>query len=245
MPKSSIFQHRIEHEKPQRERSIDRILSKYRVTGEETGDSVHARERSAQVDKILAKYNQGKIAPEMQTVSKDSKVSNVKDRRNKDLSKKSRQSQIQPQQRVVNNKSSSPSSEQDSGYNSSATPEYREKTRWTPSSVSRVRVPNSAMEYNAARINSGNQGHHIVRETVNQDIRQRPAAENFKSEDRHSPGRQRNFEATLKSMLNTRQGHHSRRTDAWSTDLHQAMKTVKGEDKVCSHVILMSQDGCT
>lgn len=228
-PKSSIFQQRIEHEKTKREGSIDRILSKYRDSApeKEPADNVHARERSAQVDKILAKYKNDKID---RGQSKVFQVSSSSVKQNT-VTKKTTHKQS-GNGRKITGKSLSPNSEKDSGYGSSAASESKYRQRWTPSEVSRVQVPRSAMEYDAARLNSGDKRDR-TRDTVKQDERHHQSVQSSKQADMVN---QRDFDATLKSMLETRQGHHSRRTEAWAKNM-QALKSGANNNQVMQYFI--------
>ena len=226
VPKSSIFQHRIEHEKPKRERSIDRILSKYRTSATETqADNADSRERSAQVDKILAKY---RSTDKKVDTRNDSKVFQVAPSGSqKTVKKRATNNRTDSNKQAVAEKSPSPQSERDSGYGSSVASESKYRERWTPNEVSRVQVPNSAMEYDAARLHSGDQRHQ-KRDTVKQDERHYQSIKSSKLLEHTS---QRDFDATLKSMLEMRQGHHSRRTEAWANNM-QAAKNVTNSNQV-------------
>ena len=227
---TETFQSRIQHEAPSRERSIGELLSKYRAGKKDTNETERINQRTAQVDHILAKYNSRKkpaqvgdtksstVTPTTESSSRqESHGHRQESHRHRQESHRQRQESHRHRQESHRHREDSHRHRQTVQKAASAKPERRELEeqklaasfkRANTIEYSRVRVPNSAMEYDAPKINSAHD------ETVTAKPVKQPTTNS------HVKG-QTSFQATLEAMLDSRQGHHKKRTDAWTTSAAQ------------------------
>ena len=211
---TETFQSRIQHEAPSRERSIGELLSKYRAGKKDANETERINQRTAQVDHILAKYSSRK-KPDQVGDTKRAAVSLTSESSSKPESH--RLESHRHRQESHRHREDSHRHRQTVQKAASAKPERRELEeqklaasfkRANTIEYSRVRVPNSAMEYDAPKINSAHD------ETVTAKPVKQPTTNS------HVKG-QTSFQATLEAMLDSRQGHHKKRTDAWTTSAAQ------------------------
>lgn len=196
---TQTFQKRVEQDRPVHKHSIDKILNKYR-----SADSINTAQdasiRTAQVDKILAKYKSDKNLADVNSEKSQQHSSRTWDgKHSKPVRERAAHNSARNALKAVANKEEN--EDRTSEHMSASDSASRVRA---PLTYTRVKVPRSAMEYDALLLNKAadHQPSHSAKSqpTQNGDLK----------------NERRDFESTLKSMLEAR-GQKGRRTEAWSS----------------------------
>lgn len=192
------FQSRIQQENPNRENTIHNILSKYRSGNKDANAEARASKRTAQVDQILAKYAGGDRSKK----ANEHKLSTAKQ------ASASRHLTGTNTQNPQSKPASAPSSRRQAKDLSKPS----DNLRHGQSAVAhtRLKVPNSEMEYEVAVINT------VTNKTLPRQIESSSTREPNTRAANSNMSRYDSFQATLQAMLEHRQGNHKRRTGAWT-----------------------------
>lgn len=205
-PSHETFQRRIQEENPTREHSINEILNKYRRGGR---DSAEANKRTHQVNQILSKYTDSKRTPRS-----DSKHAYYTDRAKPSTTPHTTRPALHHS--TANGVRSAPRESVSAASVTERQIEVNEFSKGVRSAhkviaQSRIRVPNSAMEYSANLIN-GTDDPRAYRMGSRSGHESKPnahaAEDNVKGH--------RDFKSTLEAMLKERPERSNHRSHASS-----------------------------